>query len=248
MTLIVRLIAKYALWIYILCGLGMIAYLRAALAARKEGIYAIFSLERARFAKKVYRSAGMIFVLFLVVVGVYALSHYVELPPAEAAVSETPIPSDKESTPVPTFTSPLTPPRTQATMEPTPTRRPRTTVIVLPTVAAQETVTSQATPADCPHGNVQVLQPGQNQVINEGIQVKGTANKQNFDRYEFKFQSRDFEDEWHWVQTFTAPVQNGDLGIWSTAHLPAGNYRFMLIVIDKTGNSQECVVPVIIQH
>ena len=42
----------------------------------------------------------------------------------------------------------------------------------------------------------------------------GSASKEDFDRYEFKFQSRDFEDEWHWVETFRTPVENGDLGWW----------------------------------
>ena len=42
--------------------------------------------------------------------------------------------------------------------------------------------------------------------------------------------------------------QMAALGFWSTAHLPPSRYEFMLIVIDKTGNSQECIVPVIIQR
>jgi hypothetical protein len=86
-------------------------------------------------------------------------------------------------------------------------------------------------------------------VVDAGILVRGTAFKEDFDRYEFKFQSRDLAgDEWHWVETFYTPIQNGDLGYWSTAHLPAGRYRFLLIAIDKQGNSQECVVPVRVQH
>ena len=106
----------------------------------------------------------------------------------------------------------------------------------------------QVTAPQCPHPNVQIAQPGQNQVINSGIQVRGTASKDSFDRYEFKFRRGDIQDEWHWVQTFRVPVQNGDLGWWQTSHLPNGTYRFMLIAIDKTGNSQECTVSVIIQH
>jgi hypothetical protein len=220
-------------------------------------VYAIFSLERARLARKVVRSAGMIFVLFLVVVGVYVLSHYVELPAAEAAVSKTPTPTLEAKTPMPgepvrsraaTFEPTGVQPGDVAATEPTPTRRPRKTEVVIPTIVAQETPTLQVVPASCPHINVQILQPGQNQVIDAGTQVKGSADKESFDRYEFKFQSLDLADEWHWVQTFKAPVHDGDLGFWSTAHLPPGNYRFMLVAIDKMGNSQECIVSVIIRH
>jgi hypothetical protein len=265
MTLIVRLIAKYALWIYILCGVGMIYYLQAALSARNEGAQAMFSLEREQAAKRVYRSAGMILVLLLIVVGVYGLSNYTDQLPLQAEGNETTTLATGEPatltaeaqaaagqatgtaavTRTPSGESPSTP-----TDEPTPTRKPRRTSapIVAPTLP-QDTPTPQIVPAVCPQANVQIAQPGQNQVIDAGIEVRGTAYKDLFDRYEFKFQSRDLPgDEWHWVETFLTPIQNGSLGVWHTSHLPPGRYRFMLIVIDKSGNSEECVVPVIIQH
>ena len=247
MELIVRLIAKYALWIYILCGLGMIAYLRTALQARKEGIYEIFSLEQANAAKRVYRSSGMILVLLFIVVSVYILSNYIELPPAVLTINETPSPEEAETlTPEPTLSLTITKPTT--TTVPTATRRPQTTIITLPTIVIEQTPKPQTASANCPHPNVQVLIPGPNQAVGDGIEVQGTANKENFDRYEFKFQSRDFQDEWHWVETFTTPLENAELGFWQTAHLPAGSYWFMLIAIDKMGNSEECIVPVTIQH
>jgi len=248
MTLIIRLIAKYALWIYVLCGLGMLAYLRAALAARREGADAIFSLEKETAAHQIYRSSGMIMLLLLIAVGVYALANYVEPPQPSASPISTPPAVNQTSTPTRRAsvgaqgTPTLTP-------EPTFTRRPRQTIVELPTIVMETpTVAPPAAPASCPHPNVQVVQPEQNQIIDAGIDVIGTATKELFDRYEFKFQSRDFADEWHWVETFRTPVENGTLGFWQTSHLPAGNYAFMLIAIDKTGNSQECVVPVTIQH
>lgn len=262
MTLVVRLIARYALWIYVLCGLGMLIYLRAALSARNEGSQAIFSLEREHAAKRVYSSSGMILVLLLIVVSVYILSNYVELPPIDTGTATTPdaaemgavetkeggtpVAETAESTPAdagPTPAGAETP-----TREPTPTRRPLITAIPLPE-SEQDTPVPQAAPAVCPHPNVQVTQPGQGQVIDTGVEVRGTATKEGFDRYEFKFKNLDLpEDEWHWVETFRDPVSDGNLGFWSTAHLPPGRYQFMLIAIDKTGNSQECVVPVIIQR
>jgi hypothetical protein len=258
MTLVVRLIAKYALWIYILCGVGMLFYFRAALSARTEGSQAIFSLERETAAKRIYGSSGMILVLLLIVVGVYALSNYVELPPVNASATATPdvtetttAQTDGTSTPTAGTPAPATEGQTSAespTQEPTPTRRPRITTIAPPPIE-QNTPAPDVVPAACPHANVQVAQPGQNTVIDAGIEVRGTAIKEGFDRYEFKFRNQDIPgDEWHWVETFRDPVSNGSLGFWSTAHLPPGRYQFLLIVIDKTGNSQECVVPVSIQR
>jgi hypothetical protein len=227
----------------------MVFYLRSALAARREGTQAIFSLERETAAKRVYRSSGMIILLLLIVIGVYALSHYAEVPSQAIAPvpTSTPVPTVETATPTRLVATPV-PGEATPTPVPTPTRRPRATVVVPPTIAADTPAPQPVAPANCPHANVQIIQPGQNQAIDQGIEVVGTALKERFDRYEFKFQSRDVQDEWHWVQTFTRPVQAGSLGYWPTSHLPSGNYRFMLIVIDETGNSQECIVPVVIRH
>ncbi|HUT19285.1 MAG TPA: hypothetical protein VM366_09000 [Anaerolineae bacterium] len=246
MKLLARLITQYALWIYILCAFGIVLYLRAALSARREGSQAIYSLERETAAKRVYRAAGMIMAIIVVVVAVYVLSHYVELPQPTTSPIElsTQTPEETEAAEP---ASPPTPGEALPSPEPTPTRRPQVTIVAIPTLV-QETPSPPPASASCPHSNVQVFQPRPNAVVNQGVQVLGTANKEDFDRYEFKFQSRDFEDEWHWVETFRTPVENSDLGWWQTAHLPNGNYRFMLIAIDRMGNSQECVVPVVIQH
>jgi hypothetical protein len=190
----------------------------------------------------------MIVLLLVIVVSVYALANFVDLPAPQLSPvrQETTTPEITTTAELATAT-----PSGEATLTPVPTstRRPRQTTIILPTIdSATPTSALPATSASCPHPNVQVRQPGVDQLIDGGIPVIGTATKEQFDRYEFKFQSRDFQDEWHWVQTFRTPVENGELGFWQTSHLPAGNYRFMLIAIDITGNSQECVVPVIIQH
>jgi hypothetical protein len=246
MSILARIIAQYALWIYIACAIAIVLYLRAALSARREGSQAIYALERETAAKRVYRASGMVVAILLIVFAVYALAHYVELPEPTASPIElsTPTPeatqtAEPDSTPTPGEAAPAP--------EPTATRRPQVPEVVIPT-PVQETPTPAPAAGVCPQPNVQIQQPRPNEVINQGIQVLGTANKENFDRYEFKFQSRDFEDEWHWVETFRTPVENGELGWWQTAHLPNGNYRFMLIAIDRTGNSDQCVVPVVIQH
>ncbi|MFN2132014.1 MAG: hypothetical protein ACK2VD_15895 [Anaerolineae bacterium] len=246
MTLIARLLTQYALWIYVLCAIGILFYLRMALSARREGSQAIYSLERETSAKRVYRASGMTMALLAVVVAVYALSHYVELPQPETSPvelsKETP-----EADPTAEPTNSATPATVTTTPQATATRRPLATMVVIPTPVEQTPAPPPAS-ASCPHPNVQVSQPAPSAVVDQGIQILGTATKPSFDRYEFKFQSRDFQDEWHWIETFRTPVQNGELGWWQTAHLPDGNYRFMLIAIDAAGNSDECTVPVVIRH
>ncbi len=246
MRLLARLIAQYALWIYILCAIGILLYLRAALSARREGSQAIYGLERETAAKRVFRASGMVVAILLIVFAVYVLSHYVELPQPSASPIELSTQAPEATEAIEPDGTP-TPGETTPSLEPTATRRPQVTAVVVPTLV-QETPTLAPATGGCPHPNVQIRQPRPNEGVDQGVQVLGTANKESFDRYEFKFQSRDFEDEWHWVETFRTPVENGELGWWQTAHLPNGNYRFMLIAIDGTGNSQECVVPVVIRH
>lgn len=246
MTILARLIAQYALWIYILCAVGILLYLRAAVSARREGSQAIYNLERETAAKRVFRASGMVVAILLVVLAVYTISHYVELPEPTTSPIELPT-QTPEATQTAGPESMPTPGEATPSPVPTATRRPLVTAVVIPTLV-QETPTLAPIAGSCPHPNVQVRQPRPNDVVNQGVQVLGTANKEDFDRYEFKFQSRDFEDEWHWVETFRTPVDNGELGWWQTAHLPNGSYRFMVIAIDRTGNSQECVVPVVIRH
>lgn len=246
MTLIARLLTRYALWIYVLCAIGILFYLRTALSARREGSQAIYSLERETAAKRVYRASGMTMALLAIVISVYILSHYVELPqPVTSPIqvsTETPA-----ADPTAELTGSATPTELTPTPQPTATRRPVATMVVIPT-PIEETPAPPPVSASCPHPNVQISQPVPNAVVDQGIQILGTAQKDGFDRYEFKFQSRDVQDEWHWVETFRTPVQNGELGWWQTAHLPNGNYRFMLIAIDAAGNSDECTVPVVIRH
>jgi type IV secretory pathway VirB10-like protein len=168
MTLIARLLTQYALWIYVLCAIGILFYLRMALSARREGSQAVYSLERETSAKRVYRASGMTMALLAVVVAVYALSHYVELPQPETSPielsTETP---DADPTAEPT--SSATPATVTTTPQATATRRPLATMVVIPTPVG-ETPAPPPASASCPHPNVQVSQPAPNAVVDQGIQ------------------------------------------------------------------------------
>lgn len=105
-------------------------------------------------------------------------------------------------------------------------------------------------PPDCPHPRARLTAPQVNEVIKEEVQVKGTANIENFDYYKFEFKREDVEDEWHWVESFKTPVEEGLLGIWHVSHLPPGTYTFRLTVVNREGNYPfpPCEVRVYVAH
>jgi len=63
MTIIVKLVAKYAIWLYAICAFGILIYLRAVFVAQRERAQAMFSLERETAASRGYRAAVMIVIL-----------------------------------------------------------------------------------------------------------------------------------------------------------------------------------------
>jgi len=67
-----------------------------------------------------------------------------------------------------------------------------------------------------------------NEVIRDEIQVKGAANIENFAYYKFEFKREGTEDEWHWIDSFKTPVEEGVLGTWNVSNLPDGIYTLRL--------------------
>jgi len=88
-----------------------------------------------------------------------------------------------------------------------------------------------------------------NAVLKGAVEIRGSANIDNFDYYKFEIKGEATSGEWRTIATNDTPVADGSLGIWDTSALPAGAYTFRLVVVDKTGNYPEpCEVPVTIEH
>lgn len=184
----------------------------------------------------------------------------------------TPIPANR---PVQQETStgiPKTPAQTFGDTTPLPTSevtKDTTTPVVMESVVSSTPVTATTStpaatstkakptrpllqPPDCPHPLARLTMPRVNEVINDEIEVEGSANIENLGYYKFEFKREDgeVEDEWHWVASFEDPVEEGVLGIWRASHLPEGIYTFRLTVVNKQGNYPfpPCDVRVQIKH
>lgn len=255
MTVIPRLIAQYAVVLYVLSALGMLLYVWSALRARRRYDTAQFSLEREDAANQSLRSWLMAAVCVLLGLGVYGVSDYV-VPnlPAEQA-EETPaislfftptaaptLPPASTSTPVPT-----------ATFASVPTVGPIVTPLdrVPDTPVAEPTGEGRGGPvvAACTSAGTQIISPRDGDHLAGIVEIIGTASLPDFSFYKFEIQWPD-TDEWVTLQSFQEPVAGGLLGTWdaSTVADQPGLYRFRLVVVDNTGNYPEpCEISVVIE-
>jgi hypothetical protein len=173
----------------------------------------------------------------------------------------TPIPANRPAQLSLSATSAASPTRViTSTQKGTPSPVPPISVTVLPlpsdastpavTLMEERPTVLPVYPPDCPHPQARLTAPQMNEVIRDEVQVKGTANIENFDYYKFEFKREDVEDEWHWVESFETPVEEGLLGIWHVSQLPPGTYTFRLTVVNREGNYPfpPCEVRVYVTH
>ena len=239
MTIIVKLVAKYAMWLYAICAFGILIYLRAVFVAQRERAQAMFALEREAAASRGYRSAVMI-VILLAVGGIIYYASSVLGPQVEAAPEPTPTPTALlMPTPTPSPGVPTETPSPTATRRPPPPR---------PTSIPEVTPTPEVVAPNCPNPQARLTYPGMNAVLSGAVQIFGSANIPDFDYYKFEFRQAG-SPEWAWLPSHDTPVADGLLGVWDTTALPAGTYGFRLVVVDKTGNHPPpCEVTVTIVH
>jgi hypothetical protein len=243
MTVLVRLVADYAPYLYIALALGILLLLRVVWTARRERDLAIFTLEREAAISKGYRATLVILVLVLLMAAVYYVSQVLaaQLPlPAGEAPTATPIlfltPTATPAPPTATPTATSTP-RPRPTPPPPPTDTP-------PPLPVKPTIV----PADCPNPGVRITSPGVNAALSGVVQIVGTASINNFQYYKFEYRLVG-SPEWTFLQRFDIPIIGGVLGAWDTSTVSPGRYELRLVVVDITGNyPSPCVVPVTVSY
>jgi hypothetical protein len=243
MTIIVKLIADNAFWLYLFLVLVAFLFLRAYVVARRERENAIFTLERESATGRMMQATTGLVIAFVIIGGVFYVS--------QVLVAETPLP---EVTPTPTVLVVLPPSPTPPPLLPTPTMTPTSTPRPQPTpVAPVETSTPEPTqpavsPPACPNPGVRLSEPGDGAVVSGVIQLVGSANIPNFEYYKFEFRGNGFGD-WTFIQRFNTPISGGILGAWDTRSVASGEYQFRLVVVDQTGNyPTPCVLRLVVQN
>lgn len=240
MAIVVKLITDYAPWVYAVCGLVALWYLRVAIVARRERRQAAFTLEREAALNKTYQAFAMALLLLVVMGVVYFISTWLATavqPLVVAVVSPTPT-----ALVLPTATPTLEPVTATPSPTPVPTKAP--TPRPTPTPAPVVTRAPAIVAPSCPDGRARLVQPGVNQRVSGAVQVIGTAATDQFAYYKLEFKAAGVPGDPTFILSRTQAVVDGPLGTWNVAGLPAGSYTLYLRTVDATGNFGECTVQV----
>jgi hypothetical protein len=249
MEQVLAILSEYQWLIYLVLGLILSFFLRRALLARRDGARSIFKLEQEQARTRYSRSVTVCAILLLLMAGVFLISNPVLPKP-------TPTPE-----PTPTETSgPLAAPTLTSTPEPatiTPTatatkQRPTRPTRPTETPEADATEAPVVSPAACPNPSVRITYPGQNQVVQGNVPVRGTANIASFQYYKVEVGpgSNPKDHEWTVVGSLRqSPVSGGVLETFNSGAYADGTYTLRLVVVDQTGNYPEpCRVTIIVQR
>jgi hypothetical protein len=249
MEQVLGILADYQWIIYLVFGIILLFFLRRALLARREGARSLFKLEQEQARTRYSRSVTISAIILLLMAAVFIISN-----PMLPVPSPTPEPTPTETT-GPLAASTLTPTPAPATITPTSTAtRPLPTRPAKPTATpgADATATPVVRPPACPNPNVRITSPGQNQVVQGNVPVRGTANIANFQYYKVEVGpgSNPKDNEWTVVgRLHESPVNGGVLETFNSAAYPNGTYSLRLVVVDQTGNYPEpCRVTVTVQR
>ncbi|MBX7236768.1 MAG: hypothetical protein K1X65_20470 [Caldilineales bacterium] len=241
MTVFLNFLASNAQYIYGLCGVVALYFLRAALRARRERRSSIFPLEREVALARTTRTFGAALLLAAVMAATWLAVNRL-LPRLEALPApSTPAPASVIiliDTPTPTTAPPTETPTPAPTPSRAPTRRPT------PTPPSLETPPPpRVAPPACPNPAAAITAPGVGQVVQTDTAVTGAANIDGFQFYKLEWSAGG--EQWQWFAGSEFPVAGGVLGVFPGGGLPAGAYTIRLVVVDQTGNyPSPCIVQV----
>lgn len=245
MAIIVDFIKDYAAWVYGVCALVALWYLRVVILARRERRYAVFTLEREAALNRVYSSWGVAFMLILLMGTVYLLSTVVAdavRPLVEAdrpTATPTFLMAGAFGTPTATPTLPVTELTPETSATPTkraaPTLRPTRTAIPTPAESPTPAAPAVQRPS-CPTGNAIITSPGVGALVSGMVPIIGTAVHDSFQFYKLEYGAGANPGVWSYFDGRDHPVQNGQLGTLNAGALPPGTYAVRIVVVDTSGN------------
>lgn len=235
-------IIRNDIWIYFLCGLGIVWYFIQLWQARRLLRQAMFGLERER-GQLIQRTAlGILFILILIVAGIT----YVNLEVAPT------LPPELLSLPTPTpniFATPFSPPASLGTPQPQRTA----TLAVAPTVTLRgesnsaifddvETPTGTPVPTlpavtEACNSLAAITSPPPGITANGPVTFFGTATDPNFGAYDLQALGPQTEGEWRSLldSPSSTPILDNILGRFNFANWLSGDYVIRILITNRAG-------------
>lgn len=210
-------------WIYAVLALGGLYYLRKFILAWRELHIAAFGLERESAQSRLNQSASMlVFILLLAILEFVLVTFIGPSLPASSVL------------PTPTLDL-LASPTTTLSLEST-----QTSASSIPTAAFSEVPVEN----NCVAGQIFISSPMEGDIVNEVVEINGTANIPNFGFYTLQMKRPD-ESIWATIQAGNQVKIDEKLGDWDTRRLTPGVYQIGLVLVDNEAKTSEpCVVQV----
>lgn len=222
-----RFFRTYEMWMYVILALAGLVYIRKFILGWEELRRAAFGLERESAQSHVNQSAGMLVLLFMMAVAVFALVSFVA-------------PAFPGSNPLLTPTMDLLASATTTLMEDS----TQGAASPPPEESMSELATIEVSGDGCIPGQIMLTEPNEGAEVSGVLIVHGTADIQNFGFYKYEI-ARPGETVWLTIQAGREIKQEGELGQWDTRTLAPGDYMLRLVVTDNQGETLEpCVVRV----
>lgn len=250
-------------WIYILCGLGLIWYLSELIRARRLLRGAVFGLERER-GRAILSNALTFILLFLAIIGGVAYVNLEIRPtlPAEALRPPSPTPNPFATpfgSPTPRGTErptrpPPTPPLVPTVTLPSGAINPGSAATVVgrtpgpgPTTTAEDDTVELPPITDTPFSDpsgagctsiANITQPSNGAEVLGQVSFFGSAGGPDFSFYKLEINGPHTSGAWASVLDGVVgqPVTNGLLGQADLTNWQNGRYQVRLIVVDQTSN------------
>ena len=264
MGVLIQILATYAPYIYLVCGLVALYQLYRLTQVRADRRQAVFSLERERAVRSLYG----IFTIALILVAVMGVTYFAsstlpkaaaaepvateELPPEfslQIVPTNTPLPVTPSATPTETITPSPPPPTITVTVDPTIAALTPLPPTATPTPAAAAAPPPVAAAAVCDERS-SITSPGNGATVSGVFSLIGTATHDAFNFYKVEFApGANASSGFTYLADGRGPVFGGTLASVDTRGFGNGPWTFQLTVVDQTGNYPEpCRVTVNVQN
>jgi hypothetical protein len=268
MGVLIQILATYAPYIYLGCGLVALYQLYRLTQVRADRRQAVFSLERERAVRNLYG----IFSVALILVAVMGVTYFAsstlpraaaaeplattELPPEfslQIIPTNTPLPATPSATPTGTVTPSPLPPTSTVTADPIDpavaalTPQPPTPT---PTPDAPPAPAAPVAAAPVCDPRSSITAPGNGATVNGVFSLVGTATHDAFNFYKVEFApGANADSGFTYLADGRGQVFGGTLASVDTRGFGNGPWTFQLTVVDQTGNYPDpCRVTVIVQN
>jgi hypothetical protein len=223
---VLRGLVTYRTIVYVLLGVGILAYLRMFVIGVHEWQNSVFGLERRLAQRRLISASTGLFLLFLLLVGEFLLVTLIE-------------PRMSSQTAEPQLSiNPL-----MATANPVATDEDNVEMPIVDT-GVEEVIEQGDLIFECVEDRVEITYPADGDSISGSVEIIGSVNIDNFGSYKYEY-SPTGNINWVTIAAGNQLKLDESIGFWYTSALNPGRYLLRLVPLDNAGEElTACIVGV----